>query len=78
MAISFSKTLRRQNPPTWFGAAIYVYNNNVDSASDIIATDYFDDDRFAFGVRDVLWAKLNDGYQEFRFISATTVEVATD
>jgi hypothetical protein len=78
MAIPYSKTIKRQNPPTWYGAAIYTYNNNYASASDIIAADYFDDDDFAFGARDVLWAKLNDGYQEFRFTSATTVEVATD
>ena len=78
MAIPFSQTIHRQNPPTWYGASVYVYNNNTDSASDIIATDYFDDDRFSFGERDVLWAKLNDGYEVFRFISPTTVEVATD
>ena len=78
MAIPFKQTIHRQNPPTWYGASIYTYNNNADSASDIIATDYFDDDDFAFAARDLLWAKLNDGYETFRFISATTVEVATD
>ena len=78
MAIPYKKTIRRQNPATWNGAAIYVYNNNADTISDIIATDYFEDDDFSFSVRNVLWARLNDGYEVFRFISPTTVEVATN
>lgn len=76
MAIPFRKTIHRQNPPTWYGAPIYVYNNNTDSASDIIVSDFFDDDSFAFGVGDLLWAKLNDGYETFVFITPTTVEAS--
>jgi hypothetical protein len=79
MAIPFKETLRRVNPPTWYGPAITVYNNNYATSSDIITTDYFDDDDFAFGVGEIIWAQLASGaYGVFRFTSATTVEVATD
>ena len=78
MTIPFKESIKRQSTSDWYGATRYVYSNYLASSSDIIAANYFDDPSFSFSERDLLWAKLSDGYETFRFINSTTVEVATD
>lgn len=78
MTTPFSERIKSAVSPDWLGAPRYVYSNYLASSTDVIATDYFDEDGFSFGVRDLMWCKLSDGYFTLRFTSPTTAEIATD
>ena len=78
MAIPSVRTLRRISTPDFFGGTRYVYSNYLLASTDVIAADFFEDDSIPFAERDLMWAKLSDGYFVLRFINGTTAEIATD
>lgn len=78
MAIPNIQSIKRIPRPTWLGATSYVYSNYLAASTDVIAADYFDDESIPFAARDLMWAKLSDGYFTLRFTSGTTAEIATD
>jgi len=78
MPIPNRETIKTITSPDWLGATRRVYSNYLASSTDVIAADFFEDDSFNFAARDLMWARLSDGYFTFRFINTTTVEVATD
>lgn len=78
MAIVNGRTIRRVESSDWLGAPRYVYSNYRADTAAVTATDFFEDDSFNFAPRDLIWCELGDGFTTMRFISTTTVEVATD
>tara|TARA_R110000851_G_scaffold214072_1_gene366697 strand:+ start:978 stop:1214 length:237 start_codon:yes stop_codon:yes gene_type:complete len=75
---SFKKqALRLIESPDWFGATRYAYSDYLADVTDITEIDFFANNSIPFAAKDILWAKLGDGYQVFTFTSPTTVEVAT-